>query len=139
MSMGRVVSSQPVGIEGQKSNLGQMGGAGLGGVAASQGRYDTGGLVAGAVGAVAGAVLGQAVEEVATRKEGQRIIIQMDDGRMIEIVQEAEDGYFHEGDRVQVAEGGGASSVSMAMGIDTKAPNAEPAWYERDRTHQVIN
>jgi len=139
LSMGTVVSSEPVGIEGQKTNLGQMGGGGLGGVAASRGRYDTGGLVAGAVGAVAGAVIGQAVEEVATRKEGQRITLRMDDGRMIEIVQHAEDGYFREGDRVQIAEGGGESTVSMAMGIDSKIPETEPAWYERDRAPQVIN
>jgi outer membrane lipoprotein SlyB len=130
LAMGRIVSSEPVGISGQKTNLGQMGGAGVGGIAASGGRYDTGGLIAGAVGAVAGAVVGQAVEEVATREEGQRLIIQMDDGRMIEIVQTAKDGYFREGDRVQVAEGGAESTVSMATGIDMKIPVAEPAWYE---------
>ena len=88
---------------------------------------------------MAGAVIGQAVEEVATRKAGQRVVILMDDGRMIEIVQEAEDGYFREGDRVQVAEGGGESTVSMALGIDPQLPKTEPAWYERDRKPEVVN
>ena len=132
LAMGTIVSSEPVTISGQKTNLGQMGGAGVGGVAASGGRYDTGGLVAGAVGAVAGAVVGQAVEEVATRKDGQRLTIRMDDGRMVEIVQNADNGYFREGDRVQVAEGGSESTVSMAIGINPEAPGAKPAWYEVD-------
>ncbi len=130
LTQGTVVSVQSVKIEGKKTNLGTMGGAAVGGAGAAGGRYDTAGIIAGAVGAAAGAVVGQAVEEVATREDGQRIMLRMDNGDMIEVIQSAEDGYFQEGDRVDVAVGAGNTRVAMSVGIDRMA-SGEPAWYER--------
>lgn len=131
LSAGRVVSVETVTIGGQKSNLGSMGGAGIGGAAAATGvGSGTGSILAGAAGAVTGAILGQTVEEAATRRPGQRLVIRMDDGRMVEIVQDAADGLFHEGDRVDVAEGGTTSRVTMSLSVD-RGPDAPPAWYER--------
>lgn len=133
LRQGTVVRVAAVTIEGDKTNLGTMGGGavgGAGGAAAAGGRYDTGGIIAGAVGAAAGAIVGQAVEEVATREEGQRIMLRMDNGDMIEVVQSAEDGYFREGDRVDVAVGAGNTRVSMSIGIDV-GESGDPIWYEK--------
>jgi len=132
ISQGRVISSEPVTIEGDRSTVGSAGGAAVGAAAASGGRFDTEGIIVGAVGATAGAVMGQAIEEAATRKRGQRITIMMDDGTLMEVVQEASDGYFREGDRVNVAIGNGNTRVSMSIGMDAGSTpiSAEPAWYE---------
>lgn len=135
LRQGTVVQVASVTIEGDKTNLGTMGGGaigGAGGAGAAGGRYDTGGILAGAVGAAAGAVIGQAVEERATREEGQRITLRLDNGDMIEVVQSAEDGFFREGDRVDVAVGAGNTRVSMSMGIDM-GESGDPIWYERER------
>ncbi len=137
VTQGRVISSVPVTIEGDRTNLGTVSGGAIGGAAGSGGRYDTTGIIAGAVGAAAGAVVGQAVEEAATRKPGQRIMIQLDDGSIVEVVQEAEEGYFREGDRVNVAVGAGNTRVTMSTGIDMSGSegSGEPAWYELSENH----
>lgn len=129
LQQGTVIRVEAVMIEGDKSNLGTVGGAAIGGAGAAGGRYDTAGIIAGAVGAAAGAVVGQAVEEAATRESGQRIMLRLDNGDMIEVVQSAEEGYLREGDRVDVAVGAGNTRVSLSLGIDP-TPAGEPAWYE---------
>jgi outer membrane lipoprotein SlyB len=67
-----------------------------------------------ATGAVAGAVVGQAVEEVATRKRAQEITIRLDDGSTVSVTQEVSTGLFMDGDRVKVLNGGGGARVAMA-------------------------
>jgi outer membrane lipoprotein SlyB len=67
-----------------------------------------------ATGAVVGAIAGQAVEEVATRKVAQEINIRLDDGSMVTVTQESSSGLFVDGDRVRVLNGGGQASVAMA-------------------------
>ena len=130
LRQGTVVSVAAVTIEGDKTNLGTIGGGAIGAAGAAGGRYDTGGIIAGAVGAAAGAVVGQAVEEAATREKGQRIMLRMDNGDMIEVVQSAEEGLFREGDRVDVAVGAGNTRVSMSLGIDM-GESGDPIWYEK--------
>lgn len=139
LSQGVVITSVPVTIEGDNSGVGTMGGAGVGGAGgvAAAGGGGTEAIVASAVGAVAGAVVGKAVEERVTRKPGQRVTIRMDDGKIIEVVQEAEDGIFLEGDRVNVAVGAGVTRVSMVTGSDTRDELREPAWYERDEPARI--
>lgn len=135
LKQGTVVQVASVIIEGDKTNLGTVGGGaigGAGGAGAAGGRYDAGGILAGAVGAAAGAIVGQAVEERVTREEGQRITLRLDNGDMIELVQSAEDGFFREGDRIDVAVGAGNTRVSMSMGIDL-GPSGDPTWYEKER------
>ena len=63
--------------------------------------------------AVAGAVVGQAVEEVATRKRAQEITIRLDDGSTVSVTQEVSTGLFMDGDRVKVLNGGGGARVAM--------------------------
>jgi len=140
ISQGTVIISEPVTIEGDRTGVGSAGGAGVGGAGAvaATGGGGTEAIIAGAVGAVAGAVVGQAVEERVTRAQGQRVTIRMDDGRIIEVVQEANEGVFMEGDRVNVAIGAGNTRVSMVTGIDTRDESAgQPAWYDLPEPAQV--
>jgi len=110
--VGTVTSVREVNIEGQKSNLGMYGGGLIGGAAGSGGR-GVGGAVVQATSAVAGAVVGQAVEEVATRKRAQEITIRLDDGSTVSVTQEVSTGLFMDGDRVKVLNGGGGARVAM--------------------------
>lgn len=111
--MGVVTSVREVNIEGQKGQLGLFGGGVLGGAAASGGKGVSGAVVR-ASGAVVGAVAGQAVEEVATRKRAQEITVRLDDGSTVSVVQESSTGLFMDGDRVRVINGGGQARIAMA-------------------------
>ena len=111
--LGTVTSVREVNIEGQKGQLGMYGGGIIGAAAGSGGR-GVGGAVVQATSAVAGAVAGQAVEEVATRKRAQEITIRLDDGSTVTVTQESSTGLFMDGDRVRVLNGGGQARVSMA-------------------------
>ena len=108
---GRVNDIRPVQIEGNRSVLGTAGGGYIGyelGRAVTDGR---GRGVAGAVGAVAGAAAGQAVEERTTRQDGLQITVDLDRGETIAVVQSA-DVAFAPGERVKVLRrGDGAARV----------------------------
>ena len=113
MELGVVTSVREVNIEGQKGQIGMYGGGLLGGAAASGGTGVSGAVVR-ASGAVVGAVAGQAVEEVATRKRAQEITVRLDDGSTVTVVQESSTGLFMDGDRVRVINGGGQARIAMA-------------------------
>jgi outer membrane lipoprotein SlyB len=112
VEVGVVTNVRPVTIEGKNTNLGTFGGAVVGSAAASGGRGVTG-AIAQASGAVVGAVAGQAVEEVATRKNAQEITVRLDDGSTVVVTQEASTGFFQDGDRVRILNGGGYARVAM--------------------------
>jgi outer membrane lipoprotein SlyB len=109
---GRVADVKPVQIEGERSVLGTAGGGYVGyelGRVAGDGR---GRDLAGAVGAVAGAVAGQAAEEHITRQDAFQITVDLDRGETVAIVQAA-DVSFAPGERVKVLRrGDGAARVS---------------------------
>jgi outer membrane lipoprotein SlyB len=111
--LGTVTSVREVNIEGQKGQIGMYGGGLVGAAAASGGRGVSGAVVQ-ATGAVVGAVAGQAVEEVATRKRAQEITIRLDDGNTVTVTQDTSTGLFMDGDRVRVINGGGQARVAMA-------------------------
>jgi outer membrane lipoprotein SlyB len=101
---GEVADIDPVTIEGDRSYLGRAGGGYIGyevGRAAVDG---SGRGVAGAVGAVAGAVVGDAVEEGVTRQHGLQITVDLEEGPTVAIVQAA-DQTFAVGERVKVLRG----------------------------------
>jgi outer membrane lipoprotein SlyB len=99
---GEVADVDAVTIEGQRTQLGRVGGGYVGyEVGRSIGGYGTSGRIGGAVGAVAGAVAGEAVEEGMTRQEGLQITVRLDDGRDVAVVQAA-DQPFSVGERVKV-------------------------------------
>lgn len=113
---GTVVSVREVVIEGERSNIGMYGGGLLGGAAASGIGSGVGTAIASAAGAVGGAIVGQATEEAITRKDAQEIIVRLDSGQQVVVTQEADGGYFREGDRVRLLTGGGYSRVAMDVG-----------------------
>jgi outer membrane lipoprotein SlyB len=108
---GVVIGVREVNIEGQKSNLGLIGGGAIGAAAAKpavgSGRTAA---VGQAVASVTGAVVGQAVEEVATRKRAQEITVRLDDGRTVVVTQEVSGGLYQDGDRVRIVNGGGGGA-----------------------------
>jgi outer membrane lipoprotein SlyB len=109
--LGVVESVRHVTIEGTKSPVGAVAGAGLGGLAGSnigRGRGSTAGAI---VGAVVGGVAGSAIEEQVTKKDGLEITVKLDSGELIAVTQEADEA-FHPGERVRVLRGGGATRVS---------------------------
>ncbi len=112
--LGVVTSVRDVNIEGNKGQLGLYGGGIIGGAVASGGK-GVSGRVTQAAGAVTGAVVGQAVEEVATRKVAQEITIRLDDGSTVTVTQDVSTGRFMDGDRVRVTNGGGHARVSLAV------------------------
>jgi outer membrane lipoprotein SlyB len=116
VELGTVTSARVVEIEGEKSQLGLIGGGVVGAAAAkpSPGDSGRGGALVQAAGTVAGAVVGQAVEEVATRQTAQEIKVRLDDGRFVVVTQETSGGLFQDGDRVHVLHGGGGARVTLA-------------------------
>lgn len=98
---GTVLEVLPVTIEGTQSGAGTIAGGVLGGVAGSAIGGGTGRNLATVTGAIAGAVAGSAIEKDVTTVQGQEITVELDNGEIIAIVQEA-DAPFNDGDRVRV-------------------------------------
>ncbi len=115
VEVGTVTSARVVNIEGERSPIGVFGGGMVGAAATkpSPGDSGRGAALVQAGGAVAGAVVGSAVEEVVTRKTAQELTIRLDDGRVVVVTQEVSGGLFRDGDRVHLLNGGGAR-VTMA-------------------------
>lgn len=111
VEMGVIESVRAVRIEGTKSGIGAATGAVVGGVAGSTMGGGKGQVLTTVVGAVAGGLAGSAAEEKLTEKDGLELTVKLDNGRMLAIVQEA-DEQFHPGDRVRLLEGGGVTRVS---------------------------
>lgn len=104
VQMGTVESVKPVRIEGTKSGIGAIGGAVAGGVIGSTIGGGTGTRLATLGGAAAGAAGGHLAEEQLTRRAGLEIVVNLDNGTLITVVQEA-DVQFAPGDRVRVLTG----------------------------------
>lgn len=103
VQFGTVLDTRPVVIEGRRGPVGTGAGAIVGGVAGSEVGGGKGKTIATVLGAVAGGVAGQAIEEHATRKQGQEITVQLDEGGTIAVVQEVDQaGTFNPGDRVRL-------------------------------------
>lgn len=110
--MGVVEDVRRVNIGGTRSGVGATAGAAIGGIAGSGVGEGRGAAVAAVVGAVAGGLAGRAAEEAATRGTGLEIVVRLDGGRTIAVVQEDSGETFARGDRVRVLESGGQARVS---------------------------
>jgi len=111
---GSVVDLGDVVIEGERSQLGRIGGGFIGYELGRTVGSGSGRSIAGAVGAVAGAVAGQATEERLTREKGLQITVELDKGGNVAIVQAA-DEKFVVGERVKVLRrGDGAARVTLS-------------------------
>jgi outer membrane lipoprotein SlyB len=115
-SVATVVKVSPVTIDGQKTNLGQYGGAVIGGAAAlpSGGIGGRGDALTVAGASILGAVAGQAVEELATRQKAQEVTIEMPNGDVFVIVQPVPPE-FQVGDKVHVISGGNGARLELAL------------------------
>ena len=98
---GEVVATRIVEIEGDASFIGVWGGSEVGrAVGGTVGDGDTQ-RVARALGSVAGAVAGEAIEKKITAEDGLEITVRLDNSDTIAVVQ-AQDVLFAPGDRVRV-------------------------------------
>lgn len=115
-SIATVIRVNDVVIDGQKTILGQYGGAVMGGAMArpSGGISGRGDAIMTAAASIAGAVAGQAVEEVATRKKAQEITVEMKNGDVYTIIQEDPPRY-RVGDKVYVISGPNGARVELAL------------------------
>ncbi|MBU4317300.1 MAG: glycine zipper 2TM domain-containing protein [Proteobacteria bacterium] len=112
VQMGVVESVKSVLIEGTKTPLGTIAGGALGGVAGSAVGGGKGAQLMTVVGVIAGAAAGTAAEEGITRKQGLEIIVRLDNGTLLSVVQEA-DVAFQAGDYVKIITGSdGTTRVS---------------------------
>jgi outer membrane lipoprotein SlyB len=109
--MGVVESVRQVTIEGTQSAVGPAAGAVIGGIAGSNVGQGRGSTVGAILGAVAGGVAGGAIEEGVTKKAGIEITVKLDSGKLIAVVQEA-DEQFRPGERVRVLDGQGTTRVT---------------------------
>lgn len=108
---GIVESVRQVTLEGTKTPVGAGAGAAVGGIAGSTVGKGKGSAVGAIVGAVAGGLAGAAIEEGVTKREGLEITVKLDDGRLVAIVQEADEA-FKPGERVRIVSGSGGSRVT---------------------------
>ena len=106
---GEVVATRPVEIEGDASYIGLWGGPEVG--RALGGSISSGNTrrVSRAVGGVAGAVAGEAIEKKITAEDGLEITVRLDNNDTIAVVQ-AQDVLFVPGDRVRVLFGSHGST-----------------------------
>ncbi len=105
-----VLEVRAVGIEGRSSRVGTLGGAWIGSTAARSLGSGRGSRVAGAIGGVAGAVAGQGIEREITGEQGLEILLELENGEMVAVVQGA-DLPFEAGERVRVLRDGSSARV----------------------------
>jgi outer membrane lipoprotein SlyB len=110
MEFGTVLNVREVEIAADNKGLGMLGGAGVGGGAASYMGGGSGQTWAAVGGAVAGAVIGNMIEEELGKSSGYEYTLEMLDGDVKTIVQEKREGerVFKAGDKVmlQYCDGG---------------------------------
>jgi len=113
VKFGTILSTNPVVIEGRQTDVGQLPGAIIGGVAGSSVGEGKGREIFTVLGAVGGAVVGSMIEEKATRAQGLELTIKMDSGKTLSIVQEVDSvNLFSAGQRVRVLTQGALARVS---------------------------
>ena len=109
---GRIVELRPVRIEGTKTPIGAIAGAGIGGIAGSTVGGGRGSIITTVIGAVGGGLLGAAGENLMTSSNGVEVTFQLDDGSIRSVVQQVSaNERFTVGDRIRVTGSGGTYRV----------------------------
>lgn len=101
---GEVLSTSVVEIEGEATMIGPMGGAAIGNAVArgnDSGWYSGNRRIQGAIGGVAGAIAGEAIERKIRTSDGLLVTVQLDNDDVVSVVQ-GMDVEFVQGDQVQV-------------------------------------
>lgn len=106
---GKILDIKNVKMEGDKNDLLTLGGTALGGLAGSNIGKGSGSVAGAIVGAMAGGLASEAVQRNNT-KNAYELTVQMEKGRTVSIVQEA-DVVLTVGQRVKVITGGGTARV----------------------------
>jgi len=117
-----VLSVRPVTVDGSQSGVGGVSGAVVGGVAGSNIGGPRSSAIVGVIGAVAGAVIGNAIERGATREDALEIIVQLRNGERRAIIQAKGNESFNSGDPVVLVTTGGKTRVTRAPAVTAPAP-----------------
>ncbi|WP_298217993.1 glycine zipper 2TM domain-containing protein [Halothiobacillus sp.] len=99
---GTIESLRGVRIAGTQTPIGAIGGAVVGGLLGSGVGGGLGRDLATVGGAIGGGVVGSAIEEGVTQQNGVEIVVRLDNGRTVSIVQAVGGQIFTLGQRVQV-------------------------------------
>ena len=113
VAYGTVVSVRPVRLNENQSGVGTVAGAVVGGLLGSTVGHGSGSLAATVLGAVGGGLAGNAIEHNATTQNGEEVVVRLDNGQTIAVVQGGWQD-FASGQRVQVVTGRGGSRVEHA-------------------------
>lgn len=98
---GTILTVREATIEGTQSGVGPVVGGVAGAVAGSAIGSGSGQAIATVVGGIVGGIAGGVAEESVTRKAALELTVEMDNGEIIAVVQEADDEYAV-GDRIRV-------------------------------------
>jgi outer membrane lipoprotein SlyB len=110
VTYGTVQSVRPVRIDENGAPVGTIAGAAVGGILGSQVGHGAGSGVGAILGAVGGGLAGNAIEHSVTQHEGEEIVVRLDNGSTIAVVQGGSQN-LRPGDRVQVLNGGRGARV----------------------------
>jgi outer membrane lipoprotein SlyB len=112
---GTISSLRPVQIEGTKTPIGAIAGAGIGGVAGSAIGGGKGSIITTIIGAVGGGLLGAAGENLLTKSNGVEITFRLDNGAIRSVVQQVQTNErFSVGQRIKVMSVNGQTRVTGA-------------------------
>ena len=110
---GTIESVRPVRLNEDHGGVGSAAGAVIGGLAGNELGHGAGRAVTTILGAIGGGLAGNAIERNATAQRGTEIVVRLDSGASIAVVQGASE-QFETGQRVRVLTGRGGSRVEHA-------------------------
>tara|TARA_B100000902_G_scaffold371982_1_gene398586 strand:+ start:750 stop:1202 length:453 start_codon:yes stop_codon:yes gene_type:complete len=108
VTFGVIEDVTKVTVEGDRE-LGAAAGAAIGAEMGSDNNKAP--FAAGVIGALIGSKVGAEIGSATTKVEGVELLILLDNGKYISIIQEASDIYFLAGDKVKIIRSGGKSRV----------------------------
>jgi|Transcript_13043 outer membrane lipoprotein SlyB len=122
-----VLSVRPVTVDGSQSGVGAVAGGAVGAIAGGSvgGRRE--GQVVGVLGAVAGAVVGNAIERSATKEEALEIIVQLRNGERRSVIQAKGSESFSGGEAVVLITTGGKTRITRAPAVTPSVAPVAPA------------
>jgi outer membrane lipoprotein SlyB len=112
VELGVVESTRLVRIEGPDTGVGTVGGAVAGGALGNMAGGGSGRIAATIGGAILGGIVGNAAEREANKANGVEVMVHLDSGRMVAIVQPDAGEGFRPGDRVRLVSNGYATRVT---------------------------
>jgi len=110
---GTIESVRPVRLNEDHGGVGSAAGAVIGGLAGNELGHGAGRAVTTILGAIGGGLAGNAIERNATAQSGTEIVVRLDSGASIAVVQGASE-QFETGQRVRILTGRGGSRVEHA-------------------------